>query len=167
MDTGVVWAGLHAVTKGLEMASSKQQIDNGRSLVSQSQTLVQVAAAMGVEQGEALSYTQGGHNIVAGDVVETVASLNAGAVETVDWSKAQGFAAPRGHVTPPTLPASAATFTNKSNRDALVTVTGGTVTVIAVAGTATGRTSGTVPVSSGQTIAVTYSAAPTWSWVLL
>lgn len=149
------------------MASTKQQIDNGRSLVGQSQTLAQIAAAMGVEQGEALSFTQGGHNIVAGDTVETMTSLNGGVVQTVDWSKAQGFAAPRGHVTAPTLPATTVTFTNKSNRDALVTVTGGTVTVISVAGTATGRTSGTVVVQSGQTIAITYSVAPTWSWVLL
>lgn len=149
------------------MASTKQMIDNARSLAGQSQTVAQIAAAVGVEQGEALSFTQGGYSTVAGDVVETVASLNGGATQTVDWSKAQGFAAPRGHVTPPTLPASTVTATNKSNRDALVTVTGGTVTAITVGGTATGRTSGTVPVSSGQTIAITYSAAPTWSWVLL
>lgn len=72
-----------------------------------------------------------------------------------------------GHVASPAVPASTTALVNPLWRDAAVTVSGGTVTVIAVDGTATGITSGTVIVPSGKTITLTYSAAPSWNWVLL
>jgi hypothetical protein len=65
----------------------------------------------------------------------------------------------------PALPASTVAATNTSGGTAYVTVTGGTVTHIAVNGsdvaTATNYTA-TVP--AGATIAVTYSSAPAWYW---
>jgi hypothetical protein len=66
----------------------------------------------------------------------------------------------------PTLPAST-TATTPLYRDAMVCVSGGTVTAITVDGQATGLTSGMVIVPAGKTIAVTYSSAPTWTWTLL
>lgn len=73
--------------------------------------------------------------------------------------------------TPPAVPASGTPLQLGSGtamwRNAAVTVTGGTVTVIAVDGVATGLTSGTVIVPSGKTITLTYSVAPSWKWVLL
>lgn len=72
-----------------------------------------------------------------------------------------------GPVTAPSVPATTVALQNTFWRDAAVTVTGGTVTEIAVAGTATGLTSGTVIVPSGKTITLTYSAAPSWVWILL
>lgn len=72
--------------------------------------------------------------------------------------------------TPPAIPASTVAFNNATGtsmwRNAAVTVTGGTVTVIAVDGVATGATSGTVIVPSNKSITLTYSVAPTWKWVL-
>jgi hypothetical protein len=44
-----------------------------------------------------------------------------------------------------------------------VTITGGTVTVIAVNGVSTGLTTGTFTVPAGGSITVTYSAAPTFA----
>ncbi len=44
-----------------------------------------------------------------------------------------------------------------------VTITGGTVTVIAVSGVVTGSTSGTFTVPAGGSITVTYSVAPTFA----
>ncbi len=73
---------------------------------------------------------------------------------------------PLGHITAPSVPASTTALLNGSGAEAAVTVTGGTVTVIAVDGTATGLTAGTVIVPSNKNIALTYSAAPTWNWVL-
>jgi hypothetical protein len=67
---------------------------------------------------------------------------------------------------PPAVPASTTAYTNQFWRDAIVTVTGGTVTAIALDGQATGQTSGTVFVRNGGTITLTYSVAPTWSWRL-
>jgi hypothetical protein len=67
-------------------------------------------------------------------------------------------------VTTPAVPGSAAPADNGTGIPVAVTVTGGTVTVIAVSGTATGLTSGTVVVPYPGTITLTYSAAPTWSW---
>jgi hypothetical protein len=45
-------------------------------------------------------------------------------------------------------------------------VSGGAVTVISIDGTATGLTSGSFRLVPGQAIAITYTAAPAWSWFL-
>lgn len=72
--------------------------------------------------------------------------------------------------TPPAVPASDTPFVLGAGttmwRDAAVTIIGGTVTVIAVDGVATGLTSGTIIVPVGKSITLTYSVAPTWTWVL-
>ncbi len=44
-----------------------------------------------------------------------------------------------------------------------VTISGGTVTVIAVSGVVTGQTSGTFLIPAGGSITVTYSVAPTFT----
>ena len=66
----------------------------------------------------------------------------------------------------PAVPASGTPYTNTLNADAMVPITGGTVTAIAVGGQATGLTAtpATVRVPAGQTITLTYSVAPTWAW---
>lgn len=74
---------------------------------------------------------------------------------------------PAGHVTAPGVPATTVALQNTFGRPAAVTVTGGTVTVVAVDGTTTGLTSGTVVVPAGKNITLTYSAAPTWVWTLI
>lgn len=76
---------------------------------------------------------------------------------------------PTGHVAPPAVPATTVALLNPFWRDAAVTITGGTVSAIAVDGTATGlaATGHTVIVPSGRTITLTYTVAPAWSWVLL
>jgi hypothetical protein len=65
----------------------------------------------------------------------------------------------------PAVPASTVTTTNNSGQTAFVTVIGGTVTSINVNAVqvATGSNY-TATVPAGQTIAVTYSGAPTWYW---
>lgn len=72
-----------------------------------------------------------------------------------------------GAVTAPSVPASTVALTNPFWRTAEVTVTGGTVTQIAVDGANRLITSGTVTVPAGKTITLTYSAAPSWSWTLI
>lgn len=71
---------------------------------------------------------------------------------------------PKGAVGPPTIPASTTAYTNAYAHDCTVYVAGGTVTAIAIGGTATGMTSGMFRVPAGQTITLTYSSAPTWTW---
>ena len=71
-----------------------------------------------------------------------------------------------GALTAPALPATGVAGTPIA-RDAAVTISGGTVTAIAIDGQTLGVTSGTVYVPAGKTIAVTYSAAPAWKWTLL
>ncbi|HLK78205.1 MAG TPA: hypothetical protein VKU77_31715, partial [Streptosporangiaceae bacterium] len=68
---------------------------------------------------------------------------------------------------PPAVPASTTGYTNQFWRDAVVIVSGGTVTAIAVDGKNTGLTSGPVFVRNGGTITLTYSAAPAWNWVII
>lgn len=70
-------------------------------------------------------------------------------------------------ITTPSLPASTVTATNTTGRIVEVVVWGGTVTAITVAGFGMGLTQGTVTVWPGETVAVTYSVAPTWAWRLV
>lgn len=73
---------------------------------------------------------------------------------------------PAGLLTPPTIPASGTALQNNSGYDATVNLTGGTVTAVAIGGTTlTGVTGGILRVPAGQTITLTYSAAPAWQWI--
>ncbi len=72
----------------------------------------------------------------------------------------------RGNITAPSLPASTVPST-PIFRDAAVTISGGTVTAVAIDSETTGLTAGTFVVPCGQTITLTYSSAPTWKWTLL
>ena len=67
-------------------------------------------------------------------------------------------------ITQPSVPASGTAATNTYGVDANVFVAGGTVTEVAIGGTSTGATSGSFRVPAGQTITLTYTAAPTWAW---
>lgn len=71
---------------------------------------------------------------------------------------------PVGNFTSPSVPASTVAYTNQYGYPCMVSVYGGTVTVIAIDAVATGLTSGTFVVAHGETISLTYSAAPTWVW---
>lgn len=64
----------------------------------------------------------------------------------------------------PSLAASTVPMTNTSGRVVSVDVSGGTVTVIKVDDVTTGFTAGSFRLRPGQTIAITYSAAPTVAW---
>lgn len=61
------------------------------------------------------------------------------------------------------LPASGVTYVNKTALRLMVSVGGGTVTGISVEGAALGLTSGVFELAPGEGVAVTYSAAPTWT----
>lgn len=68
----------------------------------------------------------------------------------------------------PAIPASTVAATNDSDWVMWVEVTGGTVTVVAVDGVTTGRTSGAFFLRPGSSIAITYSVVPTsWKWFAL
>jgi hypothetical protein len=71
---------------------------------------------------------------------------------------------PVGHVTSPSIPSSTTALVNPFNVDASVMVSGGTVSAIAIGGTSTGLTSGQFFIPAGQSITLTYSAAPSWTW---
>lgn len=65
----------------------------------------------------------------------------------------------------PAVPASTVAIRNPFYRDAVVSITGGTVTDVRLDGVSLG-TSRVVVVPTGRRISITYSAAPTWAWVL-
>jgi hypothetical protein len=69
----------------------------------------------------------------------------------------------------PAVPASTVAQQNTSWRDAVVVVTGGTVSAVSVDGVAQGyaATGFTVIVPAGKNITLTYTVAPTWKWTLL
>lgn len=92
-----------------------------------------------------------------GAEVESANDLTSGTVRQYDT--------PLGAVTAPAVPASGTAFSNPYGVPMRVAITGGTVTGIAIAGTSTGLTSGMVVVGPGETITLTYSAAPSWVWL--
>lgn len=67
-------------------------------------------------------------------------------------------------VSAPSVPSSGGTVTNTTGYPVSVAVIGGTVTNVSVAGTTVGSGDGTYTVLAGQTISLTYSVAPTWTW---
>lgn len=81
------------------------------------------------------------------------------ATNGASYDQGQGF-------TTPAVPASGTAVTNTSPMPASVVVSGGTVTDVVVNGVSVGTGDGTYTVPSGQSITLTYSAAPTWTWTL-
>src|SRR5215472_12491508 len=71
--------------------------------------------------------------------------------------------APALFTTAMTLGATGVAVANPNPVAQSVSITGGTVTVIAVSGVTTGLTTGTFTVPVGGTISVTYSVAPTFT----
>ena len=70
---------------------------------------------------------------------------------------------PVGAMTAPTVGASPWTYTNHTGVDQTLNVSGGTISAISANGVATGLTSGSFLVPAGNTLVVTYTAAPTIS----
>jgi len=71
---------------------------------------------------------------------------------------------PVGVLTAPAIPASGTAVTNTFGIRVRVFISGGAVSAIAINGTATGLTSGTFELDPGETITLTYTSAPTWTW---
>lgn len=85
--------------------------------------------------------------------------VDAGALR--DSASATVAAAPLMFTSAITLAASTVAALNPNPVPVSVTVSGGTVTVIAISGVVTGLTTGTFTVPAGGSITVTYSVAPT------
>ena len=98
------------------------------------------------------------YNGVSGLVVTSISEV--GLITTKD-----GISTTPPAVATPGVPASGTAVTNTTGVDVMVYVTGGTVTEIAVGATATGIVGGGVYLAAGQTITLTYSAAPSWTWL--
>lgn len=98
-----------------------------------------------------------------------VVQLASGASVFVDagslWPSAGAVvaAAPALFATAMTLGATTVASLNPNPVARSITISGGTVTAIAISGVSTGSTSGTFTVPAGGTIAVTYSVAPTFT----
>lgn len=107
------------------------------------------------------------NNIIEGNslVAGTTGAVSLNAASTGNRVHGNVGYNPVGPVTV-AVPASGTPQTNNTGVDATVVVAGGTVSAIAVGGTAAGITAGTVRVPSGQTITLTYTIAPTWQWFL-
>lgn len=70
-----------------------------------------------------------------------------------------------GSLPAPSMPLTTVPITNPYGDECSVTITGGTVTAVTVNGTQVASGTGVnVAVPPGGTIAITYSAAPAWTW---
>lgn len=88
-------------------------------------------------------------------------NLSALSVAGGTFPPASGFSG----TTAPSVPSSGTAATNSYAWAVLATITGGTVTAVTVNGTQVGSGTGSYWVPAGGTIAITYSSAPTWTWV--
>lgn len=111
------------------------------------------------------------HNSLTGQVLWSNTGNNVPTVNGAGNIKILGmnFASKLGAASAPGLPGTTNPLTNPFWRDAVVTVTGGTVTAVSIDGAAQGFTATgfTVVVPSGKAITLTYSSPPTWHWTLL
>lgn len=71
---------------------------------------------------------------------------------------------PVGLITAPTFPGNGVNFTNPYGVECRVFVTGGTITAIAINGTATGITSGMIILQPGDIFTAAYTGTPGWTW---
>lgn len=72
-----------------------------------------------------------------------------------------------GVVTAPSVPASTTPLQNPFWRDAIVVINGGAVSDIHIDGMNLGVTASAVLVPTGSEITLTYTTAPTWTWMLV
>ena len=93
-------------------------------------------------------------------------------VETESWLQVSEVRCVVSVVGTPAIPASTVAISNSKGVPVRVYVKGGTLTAIIVGGVATGITSAAasggaypIPLAVRQTIAITYSVAPTWVWI--
>ncbi|NUR02467.1 MAG: hypothetical protein HOY79_39820 [Streptomyces sp.] len=118
------------------------------------------------QQGSGIKELSGGQgpntylaNLVSGNIT------NWGISSTGNVLRGNQNYNPAGKLTAPGVPNSGTAYTNILNVDATVFIAGGTVTAISIGGQPTGLTTpATVRVPAGQTITLTYSVAPTWTW---
>lgn len=118
-----------------------------------------------VNDGSGLLYGTAGFNIPssATSLLSTLYAAGSGTgLKLVRLEAAQGPLASQ-----PSVPSSTTAFLNGYYRDALVTVTGGVVSQIAVDSTNLNITAGTFLVPAGHTITLTYTSAPNWEWTIL
>jgi hypothetical protein len=104
---------------------------------------------------------------LCGNFTGTFTTPQVSATAKLDW---RWLNANPGAVTAPAMPATApATYLNQLGRAAAVVIAGGTISDVKVDGVSTGivASPATVVVPNQKTIAITYSAAPTWVWTLL
>lgn len=77
-----------------------------------------------------------------------------------------GFAGGPGVAPVPPVPASGVALTNPFPFDAMVIITGGTVFFLTIDGANPTAVSGTFPLPFGKDILMSFSAPPTWVWIL-
>jgi hypothetical protein len=70
-------------------------------------------------------------------------------------------------VATPAVPASATALTNSTGVDVMVYIAGGTVTAVEIGTVTTGLVAGGFYLANGETITLTYTAAPTWQWLAI
>lgn len=99
--------------------------------------------------------------IITGSVV--VSGNGSGAISTGGTPATMNVLS--GIQSPPPVPATTVALGNPFHIPMLVNIVGGTVSAVALSGTViTGVTSGQVRLGAGDSITLTYSAAPTWQW---
>ena len=99
-------------------------------------------------------------NVTAGMLLTQVAGASQWVKDNLGWN-------PRGSITPPAVPGSGSPIFNTSGYDVMVSLIGGTLSgAVQIGGTGVGFTATNVQyrLPVGQSITLTYTVAPTWTW---
>lgn len=99
-------------------------------------------------------------NVILGPATGAVNDATSGGNS---FSHNQGYN-PVGAVSSPAVPSSGTSLPNPFSVSMRVFIDGGTVSAVAINGVTTGQTSGVFLLEPGETITLTYSAVPTWTW---
>lgn len=127
-------------------------------------------ASSSMAQGTGIYITAGtSNNVVIADNLSIapagggVAISNNSTGTNVQISDNPGYN-PVGVLGPPSFPSTTVPYTNAYGVTCRVFIHGGAITAIAINGTATGLITGSFDVANGETITITYSGSPAWTW---
>ena len=113
----------------------------------------------------ALSQISGGPAPIDVTGIKQLANSRIGGLRTGDM-QFTSFFNQADSITAPSFPSSTTAVTNTYSQPVVATISGGTISEVAINGSNVATTDGGYLIPPGGTIAVTYTGSPSWTWAL-
>ena len=166
---GIYASGKHVVVSGIRLYNTSKTNTLYRALWLENSTDLLVDSVLIVDdQTTATGYIAGFYGTISSGRASNIHFDITSGTPTVQNNAGVAMlgVTPPISISTPAVPASGTPVTNTQPGAVMVSVSGGTVTDIAINGTSTGRTAGSFMVPPGGTITLTYSAVPSWVWTI-